>query len=176
MYGVAAEKRLKFKVVSILEMLHNGMRGLYCYDNTRKKWTQAHSRARFLILRAFVKWGNGSVEVKKVGDDYKLFVDESKLADAIQANEILLKHLNYYKAVRLPKEGEEFMNDLGEFDSFWLDVWRQACEKRRPRGIYLGAAVRKTAEGLELVKVGGALPTPLDVVLSVVDSVSLACE
>jgi dipeptidyl-peptidase-3 len=176
MYGVAPENRLNFKVVSTLGMLHVAVASLMCFIPETKKWTQAHSRGRFGIVQAVLRWGDGVLAVRKIGDRFKLFLDVAKFAKVEEAIARLLTHLNFYKAARLPEEGDRWFTELTSLDDFWLEVRQQAIALRTPRWIATGAVIRKVGDGYALERCGGETLTVLDAALSIHESVKLASE
>jgi hypothetical protein len=122
-------------------------------------------------------WSGGAVTVKKVGDMYKILLDQSKFERAEDAVELLLKYLNYYKAARLPDQAREFFGALTAIDDFWLDVRKQAIASKIPRGVVTGATLVKQENGESaLRRQGGEKLTALDTALSVVQSVKIALE
>jgi dipeptidyl-peptidase-3 len=176
MYGVAPDQRISFKIMSALEMLHAGVKGLSCYDPAIGQWLQAHARAMFTIVKTAVDWGKGAVSVRKVDGTYKIFVDEGNFGELVEAVAKLLRHLNYYRGARLPEEATQFMNEMSTPDDFWLDVRKQAERLKAPRPVFCGAVVRKTDDGYTLAKCGGETLTVLDMVESIVENTRLGLE
>ena len=174
MYGIAPENRAEFKLCSALSMLHAGIKTLTCYAPEVSQWKQAHARARFAILRACLIWGRGAVKVTKNDKEVTIHIDPSKFQGVVDAIENLLKHLNYFKAVRLPEAGAEFFGALTSLDDFWLQVRSIAVDKQTPRGVICGAVVRKSGDNYTLSRIGGEKPTLLDVIHSVIDTTELA--
>jgi dipeptidyl-peptidase-3 len=174
LFGIAPEKRLQFKVNSTLTMLHNGLSTLTCYQPEVAQWKQAHARARFAILRAVLMWGRGAVAVKRVQTEFKLEIDVQKFDGVVDAVENLLKHLNYFKAARLPDQAREFFGALTALDDFWTEVRAQAVAIRLPKPIVCGATVRSGANGLRLTGPAKSVLTTLDVALSIVENVRIA--
>jgi dipeptidyl-peptidase-3 len=176
LYGVAPEKRMSFKVVSALSMLQAGVKNLIAYEPALGRWLRAHAQARFTIVKAAVDWGKGAVSVRKVAETYKIFVDKNNLGGLIEAVAKLLKHLNYYKAARLPDEAVQFMNEMSTPNDFWLDVRKQAEQLESKKPVFCGAVVRKTDDSYTLARCGGETLTVLDMVESIVESMRLALE
>jgi dipeptidyl-peptidase-3 len=175
-FGVPTERRFRFKVNSTLVMLHNGLQNLGSYIPELQQWKQAHSQARFAILKAVLNWGKGAVEVKKIEGKFKLIILEERFEGVQEAIELLLKHLNYYKAARLPELGNQFMKTLTSFDDFWLEVREQSLLIRPPRPVACGVTIVKNEENNELTLVSpkNADPTILDVFYSITQNVKIA--
>jgi hypothetical protein len=157
-------------------MLHNALVGLVCYSPEVSQWKQIHSRARFALLRAIITWGRGAVSVRKIEGRFKLLIDESKFDGVVDAVEYLLKHLNYYKATRLPDQAREFFGALTALDDFWIEVRSQSVEIRLPRAVLVGATAVKNGDNVTLVGPTKETFTPLDVVLSTIRNVAVASE
>jgi dipeptidyl-peptidase-3 len=175
-YQVPPEKRREFRLCSALDMLHKALAQLINYNPEARQWRQAHARARFAILRSLIIWGRGSVAVRAIDGRYKVIVDPDRLDAAEFAVANLLKHLNYYKAVRLPDQAQEFYGAITSLDDFWIDVRKQATELSTNRMIGCGGIVRKVGEGYELQRVREQPPSALDVAVSIVETVALALE
>jgi dipeptidyl-peptidase-3 len=176
LFGVPLERRFRFKVNSTLLMLRNALEGLVSYAPEVREWKQAHSRARFAVLRSVLIWGRGSLSVKKVEGKFKLTLDSAKFDGVVDAVELLVKHLNYFKATRLPEQGSEFLGMLTSLDDFWMEVRSQAMAVRTSRPIVCGPTVVKDENGLTFVNPKNPEPTTLDVVLSVTRNVKIASE
>jgi dipeptidyl-peptidase-3 len=176
LYGVPPEKRVSFKVCETLAMLHSGMKSLVCYIPDIWQWKQAHAQARFAILRAILFWGRGAASVKAVDGSFKLYIDPENFDGVIDAVELLLKHLNYYKAIRAPEQAKEFFGSLTSLDDFWLSVREKAQTLRLPRAVECGAVIKKVGDDYTLARPGGTILTVLDVASSIVESIALAIE
>jgi hypothetical protein len=66
-----------------------------------------------------------------------LTIDADKFDGVIDAVEMLLKHLNYFKAARLPNQGNEFFSTLTSFDDFWMEVRKQSLLIQSARPVLL---------------------------------------
>jgi dipeptidyl-peptidase-3 len=176
MFGVAVEKRLDFKIAMTLDMLHQGVMTLIHYSTDVHQWKQAHAQARFAILRAVLIWGRGAVVFKAINGTYKLLVDPGNFDGVVDAVENLLKHLNYYKAARMPDQAKEFFRALTSFDDFWIEVRKKALEARLPRGVLCGAVLQKTADGYTLVRASPNPPTVFDVAFSISENIEIASQ
>lgn len=87
--------------------------------------------ARFAILKAWIKWGNGCISFEKRGEGLKIIVDKSMFENIKEAIKTLLIHLNYYKSSNKAKEGIEFFNDLVSMDEKFLEARKILSTKRR---------------------------------------------
>jgi dipeptidyl-peptidase-3 len=176
MYGVPADRRKAFKIAATLDMVHSGLKGIICYKPESSEWTQPHARARMAILRALLIWGRGGLSLKKVDGRYKLLIDDNKFDGIVDAIETLLKHLNYYRSVKLPCQAKEFIGALTSVDGFWLDVRAQVEQFRRPTRVDCAAVVKRTESGYTLARSGGEKLTVLDVAVAAVETHALANE
>jgi hypothetical protein len=125
---------------------------------------------------AMLIWGRGAVTLAPEGGTYKLHIDSANFDGVVDGVERLLKHLNYYRAVRRPDQVREFFGALAAFDDFWLDVRKKVLEWRRPRGICCGALLVKTADGYTLARASEGPPTPYDTAASIAGNIRLASE
>jgi dipeptidyl-peptidase-3 len=173
-YGIPVEERLAFRLSITLSMLHTGLRTLTCYSPELVQWKQAHAQANFAILRAVLMWGRGAAIVKAVDGSFKLYVDPDNLDGVVDAVELLLKHLNYYKAARQPEQAKEFFGALTSFDDFWLAVAAKSRELKVAPSIHCGAAIKKSGDRYTLARAGEGTSTILDVAKSVLGNITLA--
>ncbi|XP_076068898.1 dipeptidyl peptidase 3 [Oratosquilla oratoria] len=160
-FGVASEDRDDIKFVSWLDMMYAGLRGLEMYQPSQGKWGQAHSQARYVILRVALEAGEGLVNVQeKTGEDglpdLLLTLDRSKIntvgRDAM--NEFL-KKLQVYRSMGDVTEGRAMFDKYSEVPmegshpfGRWHDI---VVRKRRPRMILTMPNTRLTGEDVELV-------------------------
>jgi dipeptidyl-peptidase-3 len=176
LFGIPVDRRLRFKVNAARLMLHSAVAQITHYSPEVSRWKQAHSRARFAVLRAAIIWGRGAVAVRKVDGEFKLFVDSENIDGLIDAVEKLVVHLNYFKATRLPEQGREFFNALTSLDDFWLEVRAQAIPIRLPRGIQCGAMIVKNGDDVTLVGPTKEEITTINLIRSILQNVTIAGE
>ena len=172
------EYRKKFLYVTIVKMLLAGLRCLWCYSSEGRKWTQAHSIARFAILRACIMWGRGAASVKITPEGKaQLYVDPDNLDGIRDAITTLLKHLTYYKAACLPGPGKEFFSALTSIDDFWMSVKNIVDKVPRKSPIFCGGVVKEVDGKLKIESAcPNGNPTPLDAIYYVLDNIELAMK
>ncbi|TMS34296.1 hypothetical protein L596_001922 [Steinernema carpocapsae] len=141
-FGHEGQEARDVKYVNWLNELRAGLCGLEFYNPDKKIWGQAHSRARFALLKVCLAAGNDFVTIQEVtGEDGQpdlLFtVDRKKIEDTGKsAIEEFLILLQYHKSTASPK-----LKDLFEA---WSTVksndlrWREIVMARRtPRRFFL---------------------------------------
>lgn len=171
------EVRKNFLFVTVVKMLIAGLRGMFCYSAEAKRWTQAHSAARFAILRACLMWGRGAAEIRKTAEGgYQLFVDINKLDGIKDAITTLLKHLNYYKTTCLPGPGAEFFAAMTAFDDRWIAIKKYVDAQPRKRAAYCGGVVRGEPGHYKIESLPKEKATPLDVALTFIENITLATK
>lgn len=181
-FKVPVEQRSEFSLCEVLSMVNSAMKTLYCYSPETSKWLQAHSAARFAILRALIIWGRNSVQIRASKDangenEYRIFVDPNNLDGAYDAIENLLKHLNYYKTTAQVRSGQEFFKALTSFDDFWLDVRRYTITQKPKRAVVCQAIIKKTGDGkYELDDISSEPKTTYDVAKVIVTNIRMASE
>jgi dipeptidyl-peptidase-3 len=176
LFGIPPERRRRFKVNAAYLMLHGSIAQLGCYSPEVCQWKQAHTRARFAVLRAVLNWGRGATTVQKVDGKFKLFIDADNFDAVIDAVEKLVVHLNYYKSARLPEQAKEFFSGLTSIDEFWLEVRAQAAPIRLPRGIQSGATIVKKGDELTLVGQTKEEVTTIEFIRSNLQNIRIASE
>lgn len=175
------EYRRSLQISGILGMLHAGMKTLNCYSVEAKQWRQAHAAARFAIVKACLKWGNGSVSVVKAEPGFRLVLDKSKLDGVKEAVTKLLVYLNYYKSTNKAEEGKAFFNELTSVDDFFLEVRKYIMTKERSRYLYVGAKVQlvdKASQKYNLTSQveEGRKADILDVLYSYIENIEVSAQ
>lgn len=169
--------RKEVKLVAVYSMLLGSLRSMYCYSKEASKWTQAHSRARFAILRAILMWSRNAVELKvdAANKKFQIIVDPECLSDVQDAVGNLLKHLNYYKSCCLPKQAHEFLGALTSMDDGWLIVKSISDSLPRKRSCFSQAIVVEK-DGKRTIKdyTDKDEPTPLDCAMSYIHNYKVA--
>lgn len=140
---------------SFYDMMRAGLLALSFYDPSRQAWLQAHSQARFCILRACLIWAPKAVVLKEVVENgaktLELVIDRSRLDDVIYAARKLLLHLNVYKASANFATANEFFVAMTALDERWVSYRAIAETLKKPRSINLQAMIAKTDAGHTLV-------------------------
>ena len=172
------EYRRNFLFVTVVSMLLSGLRSMWCYSAEARKWTQAHSEARFAILRACLMWGRGAATVKKLENgNVELFVDINNLDGIRDAITTLLKHLTYYKATCLPGPAAEFFGALTSINDHWLSIKKIIDKIPRKRPVYSCGVVRETEDGkFKIESVTNEEPNAYDVALAYIETIHLASK
>jgi len=128
-----------------LSMARAGIASLETWDPKSRKWGQAHSQARYSILRCFLDAGN---------DFCKLKFDKSDLSDLTitldrrqilttgrKAVEAYLQKLHIYKSTADFEAGLKLYTDMTTVDpKFWgTDVRNEVLRNKQPRKVFVQA-------------------------------------
>ncbi|KFY35503.1 hypothetical protein V494_05841 [Pseudogymnoascus sp. VKM F-4513 (FW-928)] len=132
--------------VSYLSMARAGIASLELWDPKSRKWGQAHSQARFSILKCFLEAGNGFCELvyKEGGDmsDLAIKIDRSKiLTVGRKAVEDYLLKLHVYKSTADVAAGTELYDRMTKVEQgFWAEQVRgQVLKQKQPRKVFVQA-------------------------------------
>lgn len=160
-FGVSPDDREDVKYVIWLDMMYAGLKGLEMYQPDQKKWGQAHSRARYVLLRVALEAGEGLVTIKEtVGEDgfpdLLLSIDRSKISTVgKEAMGSFLKKLQVYRSIgditsaRQMFDKYSHVPDCGPYPfAKWHEI---VVQRRQPRIILTMPNTREFNGQVELV-------------------------
>lgn len=160
-FGVLAEDRENVKYVSWLDMMYAGLRGLEMYQPSQGKWGQAHSQARYVILRVALEAGQGLVNITQTTGsdglpDLRLTLDKTKIHTVgHKAMGDFLSKLQVYRSMGDSESGRAMFEKYSEVPldgPFPFSKWHEiVVRKRRPRMILAMPNTRIVGEDIELV-------------------------
>merc|ERR1739838_139549 len=159
-FGITNEDKEDIKYISWLDMCYAGLRGLEMYQPAQGKWGQAHSQARYVILRVALEAGEGLVDVVEVkGEDglpdLKMSVDRSKIHTVRhKAMGDFLNKLQVYRSMGDSDAGRAMFEKYSEVPtegSHPFGKWHEiVVRKRRPRMCLTMPNTRLVGEEVEL--------------------------
>lgn len=160
-FAVPAEDREDLKYVMWLDMMYAGLRGLEMYQPTQGKWGQAHSQARYVILRVALEAGEGLVTITETkGDDgfpdLRLSLNRDRIHDVgHKAMKEFLCKLQIYRSMGDSDAGRAMFEKYSEVPSegpFPFGKWHEiVVRKRRPRMVLSMPNTRVVGDEVELV-------------------------
>ncbi|KAI0842081.1 putative dipeptidylpeptidase III [Hypoxylon sp. FL0890] len=130
---------------SYLSMARAGLTALEMWDPKSGKWGQAHSQARFSILKCFLEAGDNFCKLDYTGDDLtdlKISLDRSKILTAgRKAVGEYLQKLHIYKSTADVETGTKFYADMTHVDpDFWgKKVRDEVLRNKQPRKVFIQA-------------------------------------
>ena len=160
-FNVLPENRADLKYVSWLDMFYAGLKGLEMYQPLQKKWGQAHSQARYVILRVGIEAGEGLVNLtEKVGEDglpdLSLSIDRSKIETVgHQAMGKFLQKLQVYRSmgdIKSARSMFEEYSQVPEDGPHPFAKWHEIIvRKRRPRMVLTMPNTKLAGDDVQLV-------------------------
>lgn len=130
---------------SYLSMARAGLASLEMWDPKSQKWGQAHSQARFSILKCFLEAGDDFCKLDYTKDDLSdltIKLDRSKILTAgREAVGKYLQKLHVYKSTADVETGSKFYVDM---TTVGLDFWGTkvrdiVLKNKQPRKVFVQA-------------------------------------
>lgn len=130
---------------SYLSMARAGLASLEMWDPKSQKWGQAHSQARFSILKCFLDASDGFCKLDYAKDDLSdltIKLDWSKiLTSGREAVSKYLQKLHIYKSTADVENGTKFYTDMTTVDpGFWgTKIRKVVLDQKQPRKVFVQA-------------------------------------
>lgn len=124
---------------SWLWMVRAGLVSLSAYDPESKRWTQAHSQARFVIYRVLSEVdGFVNVTLNDSKDDFTISLDRSKILGSglDRLNEFLLR-LQVYKSIADLNSAKGIYEFFSNVDDHHVELRKIVIGRKKPRHIFV---------------------------------------
>ncbi|KAL3427821.1 peptidase family M49 [Phlyctema vagabunda] len=128
-----------------LSMARAGVASLEMWDPKSRKWGQAHSQARFSILKCFLEAGSDFCSLSYKNEDLSdltIFLDRSKITTVGRtAVEKYLQKLHVYKSTADLEAGTALYKQMTDVDpEFWgAKVRNEVLRNKQPRKVFVQA-------------------------------------
>jgi len=148
-----------------LSMARMGIASTEVWDPKSRKWGQAHSQARFSILKCFLEAGDDFCKLhytKEDLSDLTIQLDRNKITTVGRAAvESYLQKLHIYKSTADYEAGAKLYNDMTWVDpDFWgTKIRNEVLRNKQPRKVFVQANTKldeKTGK-VELVEYEASL-------------------
>jgi len=154
----------KIIAMNWLLMIHSGLSSLEMYYPDKQKWGQAHSHARFAILRVLLDTAPGLVTLKEMENDMEISIDKSKIKTiGKKAIGDFLVKLNVFKATKDVKAAEALWDKYTTVDAKWLKRRDIVISKKKPRHVLVQAHLMNDGNRVDILEFS---PTPQGMFLS----------
>ena len=148
-FGFHGDDAATVNYVSWLTMARRGIIALQAYSPDTKEWTQAHARARFVILQVMLNAGEGFATVKEITGkdgqpDLLLSLDRNKIESVGKpAIGQFLQKLQIYKTLGDDENGRKLFEELSKVKETgphpfakWRDI---VLARKQPKSILVQA-------------------------------------
>ncbi|CAN7936879.1 unnamed protein product [Ixodes hexagonus] len=159
LFGFEGQEGQDLAYVNWLAMVAKGVEGLQTYNPRTKTWLQAHSRARYVIMRVLLEAGD-LVQIKETtGEDGKpdllVTLDRSKiLSVGAPVIEQFLLQLQLYKSTADVKSATELYDRYSEVSADgphpFLKYWDVVMARKKPRRIFVQANTMLEGDKVQL--------------------------
>lgn len=127
-----------------LLMARSGIAALETWDPQSHKWGQAHSQARYSILKCFLDAGSDFCKLNYSKDDLSdltIRIDRSKITTiGRKAVEDYLLKLHVYKSTADVEAGTKLYLDMTHINDFWgQKVRKVVLDNKQPRKVFVQA-------------------------------------
>jgi dipeptidyl-peptidase-3 len=127
-----------------LSMARAGIASLEMYNPASLKWGQAHSQARFSILKCFLDAPDNFCKLDYKNEDLSdltIKLDRSKITTVgRKAVEAYLQKLHIYKSTADVEAGTKLYNDMTHVEPFWFrNVRDEVLRNKQPRKVFVQA-------------------------------------
>ncbi|KAH0574900.1 Dipeptidyl-peptidase III [Spironucleus salmonicida] len=107
----------------------------------KDSWLQAHSQARFAIIR-FVLDKTDAIKIEASDDDIMLTIDSSRLDEIKNAYAEMTNLLNIMKASADITSARAFFDKFSAVDNKWIVIKNIAIKNRKPRKVFVSAMLK----------------------------------
>lgn len=159
LFGFEGDLGRDVAYVNWLSMVVKGVEGMQTYSPHTKSWLQAHSRARFVIMRVLLEAGD-LVQIRKTtGEDGKpdllITIDRTKiLSFGRPCIEQFLLKLQLFKSTADLRAATEMydryseVSDVGQYP--FLKYWDIVMARKKPRRIFVQSNTVVNGDKVEL--------------------------
>jgi dipeptidyl-peptidase-3 len=139
--------------INWLSLARSGLRGLEMYQKDKKMWGQAHSQARYVIIRVLQEADPEFAKIEKTtgsdGEPDLMFTfDRSKiLTVGMKAIGDFLTKLQTYKSTADISAAKEMYDRYSTVDGEFLDFLDIVVARRQPRKMFVQCNTKLDADG-----------------------------
>jgi dipeptidyl-peptidase-3 len=138
-FGVSEEEKEAMVYTLWFSNVYRGLTSIFNYSPEGKKWNQAHSWARFVILNVLKEAGEGFLTLEETVDkdgnpDLLMTLDRTKISSVgMPAMGKFLEKLQVYKSIGDYESGKKMFDSYSQFDETWIK-WRAIIiAKQKPK-------------------------------------------
>jgi len=124
--------------INWLHMVRSGIVSLSSYNVENKKWTQAHSNARFVILNVLLNSTDNFIKITNIKNNIIIQIDKTKiLTEGMESLSKFMTKLQIYKSTANKKDGTELFNKLSEVSNYFLELRKIVMQIPKTKPVYI---------------------------------------
>ena len=145
LFGYTSESEINAQELTYYRYVQlgvDGLRGLQNYNIENGKWSQAHSRAHFAMLKCLLTDGNGvmCINCSDSEDQITVHVDRSRvITDAKAALGRMLLRLHIYRCTTDITSCRAYYEDMSKVDGDYIRWRRVVLSKQQPKWVFVQA-------------------------------------
>jgi dipeptidyl-peptidase III len=136
LFGINENDYDNISYTNWINMIMSAIRGLHTYIQDSKLWKQAHSQARFVIMRVLMDKNENlfTIKIDEENDNFIIgFNKQLLLTEGINIIKEFVKQLQIYKSTADVENGSELFEKYSDVSEYFINLRRIYVKYKKPR-------------------------------------------